>query len=90
MTGCYVLPERLEGEALISTRDDLLALRGADLELVGDAVEKLGGLALELLLGAFRTWREDGLTLRLVDPSSVLLAAMLTAPVVAPCGDPRS
>ena len=73
MAALHVLPERLEGAALAQTQAAVLALRGADLDLNGAEVSRLNGLGLELILSAFRTWREDGFRLRLTDPSPCLL-----------------
>ncbi|MBU1324689.1 MAG: STAS domain-containing protein [Alphaproteobacteria bacterium] len=73
MTSFHALPERLEGAGLIDARAAVLALRGADLDLSGAEVTRLNGMGLELILSAFRTWREDGFRLRLVDPSPCLL-----------------
>lgn len=75
MPGSYVLPARLEGEALETLRVDLLARRGGDLDLSGAEVARLNGLGLQALLSAFRTWREDGFRLRVADPSPTLLDA---------------
>ena len=73
MTALNILPERLEGAALAQAQAAILALRGADLDLNGAEVARLNGMGLELVLSAFRTWREDGFRLRLVDPSPCLL-----------------
>jgi chemotaxis protein CheX len=73
MTALHTLPERLEGAALTDLRTAVLALRGADLDLGGADVARLNGMGLELILSAFRTWREDGFRLRLIDPSPCLL-----------------
>lgn len=77
MTAVHSLPERLEGAALGEARDAILALRGADLDLSGSDVARLNGLGLELILSAFRTWREDGFRLRVVDPSPCLLESFV-------------
>lgn len=67
------LPKRLEGHALDPIKSQILAMRGHDLDLFGEEVERVNGLGVELLLASFRTWREDGLTLRIVDPSHALV-----------------
>ena len=73
MTALHPLPERLEGASLSEVKAAVLALRGADLDLGGADVTRLNGLGLELILSAFKTWREDGFRLRLIDPSPCLL-----------------
>lgn len=48
---------------------DLLALRGQPVVLDASGVERVGGLGLQVLLSARRTWRADGLELRVNHPS---------------------
>lgn len=79
----HALPARLEGGCLGASRDEILAFRGADLDLDGHAVTRLNGLGLELLLSAFHTWREDGFRLRLVDPSPCLVETFMRLDVRA-------
>lgn len=86
MTTSYVLPPRLEGDALDRLRGDLLARRGADLDLSGGEVQRLNGLGLQTLLSAFRTWREDGFRLRLTDPSPPLFDAFARLGLTAMAG----
>jgi chemotaxis protein CheX len=69
----YPLPAQLEGVSLAVVKTALLNLRGADLDVSGAAVERLNGMGVQLLMSAFQTWRDDGLSLRLVDPSPCLL-----------------
>lgn len=70
------LPARLEGAELPSLKAALLARRGQPLELDGQAVERINGLGLQLLLSAFQTWQADDRPLRLSDPSTPLLAIL--------------
>lgn len=86
MPAAYVLPSRLEGEVLDGLRRDLLARRGADLDLSGAEVQRLNGLGLQTLLSAFRTWREDGFSLRLTDPSPPLFEAFARLGLTAMAG----
>ena len=44
-------------------RDQLLALRGQSVIVDGSAVERLGGLCLQVLISAQQTWARDGLSL---------------------------
>jgi len=48
---------------------ELLARRGADLTLDASAVERLGGLCLQVLLAAKAAWNADGVNLKLASPS---------------------
>lgn len=73
MTALLGLPKKLEGTALEPLKSQILALRGQDLDLSGEDVERVNGLGVELLLATFRTWREDGLKLRIVEPTAVLM-----------------
>ena len=73
MTAVLGLPKRLEGNALEPLKEQILAMRGQDLDLAGDDVERVNGLGVELLLATFRTWREDGVKLRIVEPTTALM-----------------
>ena len=44
---------------------DLLARRGVDLTIDASAVDRIGGLCLQVLLSAKRTWQADGVNLKL-------------------------
>lgn len=70
------LPARFDAAAVPDLLERLLAERGADLTLDADEVEKITGPALQLLVSAFRTWREDGVRLRLSNPSPYLMTAL--------------
>lgn len=70
------LPGRLDASVVPDLLGSLRAARGADLTLDASQVEKIGGPALQLLASAFRTWREDGVRLRLSDPSPYLMTAL--------------
>lgn len=65
MTAALTLPPVLDLNAAAPLKADLLALRGQDVTLDGAAVERLGGLCLQVLLAAAKTWAEDDLNLRL-------------------------
>ncbi len=47
----------------------LLAHRHADLDLDASEVQRVGGLCLQVLLAAMRTWEADGSRLRIVNAS---------------------
>ena len=63
------LPGVLDMTAAAPLRDALLALRGAPLDLDASGVANLGGLCLQIILSATKTWDADGHPLRIVDPS---------------------
>lgn len=63
------LPGRMDASTLPETYADILRRRGADLDLEASQVDRFGAQALQLLLSAFSTWREDGFRLRILDPS---------------------
>lgn len=54
------LPASLDTAAAEPLKAALLGARGAPLTLDASEVERLGGLCLQLLLSARRTWAEDG------------------------------
>ena len=55
-------------------RDEILACKGADLEIDGSDVEFLSGLSVQVLLAAREMWRLDGVDFRIEDPSETLRA----------------
>lgn len=72
MTATVVLAPVLDLRAAEPLKGELLAARGQALTLDGSAVERLGGLCLQLLLSAIRTWRADGQALTFVNASEAL------------------
>ncbi|NBB15046.1 STAS domain-containing protein [Caulobacter sp. SLTY] len=69
----YTLPPVIDPASVGALRTDLLALRGEDLIVEGDAVQRIGGLGLQVLISAQRTWAADGHTLSLNQPSPSLI-----------------
>ena len=69
MTEALVLPPVLDIRAAEDLKTQLLALRGRPLAIDASAVERLGGLCLQVLLSARRTWDEDGQALSVAAPS---------------------
>ncbi len=65
MTASLMLAPVLDLNAAEPLKAELLACRGADLTIDGSAVDRLGGLCLQVLLSARRTWAADGVNLRL-------------------------
>ena len=73
-----VLPASLDIQQAAPLQARLLALRGQAVTLDGSAVERLGGLCLQVLLSAQCTWIGDGQTLR-ISPVSEAFARQWTA-----------
>ena len=72
------LPAVLDIRAAGTLRDDLLALRGSDITLDGGEVERIGGLCLQVLISARKTWDADGKGFSL-NPASAALNEQLAA-----------
>lgn len=69
MSAVIALPAVLDIQSAETLRAQLLGARGRPLTLDGSAVERLGGLCLQVLLSARQTWAADGHDL-VVDPAS--------------------
>jgi chemotaxis protein CheX len=63
------LPAILDLKAAAKLRDEFCAAKGGPLDVDASKVQRLGGLCLQVLLSAQRTWAVDGKPFRLVDPS---------------------
>lgn len=74
LTQVLQLPGRMDSTTLGGLCEALLEKRGGPLDLDGSAVDRIGGQGLQTILCAYRTWAEDGHSLRIVDPSEALLA----------------
>ena len=59
MTGSVALPAVLDIRAAGPLKAELLALRGQPVTLDASAVQRLGGLCLQVLLSARATWAAD-------------------------------
>lgn len=71
-----VLPPSLDVTAAAPLREQLLTLRGGPVALDASGVERLGGLCLQVLMAARRTWAADGLPLRLAAASDAFAAQL--------------
>ncbi|MBU1348164.1 MAG: STAS domain-containing protein [Alphaproteobacteria bacterium] len=61
MTAAHlVLPPVLDIQNAEPLRAELLTLRGRPVTIDGSAVERLGGLCLQVLISAQQTWARDG------------------------------
>lgn len=69
MTAAVVLPAVLDLRAAASLKSELLARRGGPLTLDASGVERLGGLSLQVLLSALKTWAADGCALTIAPAS---------------------
>ena len=66
------LPVVLDIRAAGPLRDDLLARRGSDIVLDGGEVERVGGLCLQVLISARKTWAADGKAFSLTPASDAM------------------
>jgi chemotaxis protein CheX len=64
-TSVVRLPETLDLNAAEPLRQALVEQRGRPLVLDGSQVARLGGLCLQVLVSAHKTWAEDGQEFRI-------------------------
>jgi len=69
MAASVVLPSVLDILYAEPLRTDLLGLRGQPVAIDASAVERLGGLCLQVLISAQQTWARDGQDLTIESPS---------------------
>lgn len=69
MSAVIALPAVLDLRAADPLKTQLLAVRGQDAAVDASAVERMGGLCLQVLLSALQTWRADGQALTFVNVS---------------------
>ena len=74
MSTVIALPAVLDLRAAEPLKAQLLAVRGQETALDASAVERLGGLCLQVLLSAIQTWRADGQTLAFVNVSEPMVS----------------
>jgi anti-anti-sigma regulatory factor len=65
----YALPAAINTANVVELRNALAERRGAPLGIDASAVERIGGLGLQLLLSASRTWSGDGQVFSILNPS---------------------
>jgi chemotaxis protein CheX len=63
------LPPILDVKAASQLRDEFCAAKGGPLDVDASKVQRLGGLCLQVLVSAQRSWAVDGKPFRVVDPS---------------------
>jgi chemotaxis protein CheX len=73
------LPAVLDTVAAPPLLAEVRALRGAPLSVDASAVERLGGLCLQVLLAAEAQWQSDGAAFAVVEPSDAFLDALRLA-----------
>jgi chemotaxis protein CheX len=86
MTATLALAPVLDIRAAEPLQASLLALRGQPVVLDAAQVERLGGLCLQVLLSARRTWEADGQTLTLA-PDNAAFTDQWAAFGAAPFSD---
>lgn len=71
-THTVTLPAIVDVRAAEPLKAELLALRGQPVTIDASAVERLGGLGLQVLMSAVRTWRADGQDLIFINVSEAM------------------
>lgn len=66
------LPAILDIRAAEPLKSDLMLYRGHAVTLDASSVERLGGLCLQILLSAVKTWKADGQALIFLNVSQAL------------------
>jgi chemotaxis protein CheX len=77
------LAPNLDLQAAEPLRAELMVLRGRPLSIDASQVSRLGGLCLQVLISAQKTWAEDGLPLSVDEPSAAFTEQL------ASFGDPE-
>ncbi len=73
ITGTVVtLPAIVDVRAAEPLKAELMAVRGQPVTVDAASVERLGGLGLQVLMSAVRTWRADGQVLTFINVSDAL------------------
>jgi len=73
-------PSAIDLASITALRDALLERRTTDLIIDVSAVEKIGGLGVQVLIAAADAWSQDGRTLTIVNGSEAFLETLrLTA-----------
>lgn len=63
------LPAALDYSSAKSVAEDLIAKRGSPIEIDANLVTRVGGLGLQVLLAAQKTWHSEGLELKIINRS---------------------
>ncbi len=76
----------LDLNAAVPLRSLILMHRGQDLDLDAAAVERIGGLCLQVLLAARQTWLADQKTMRIINITETCQDALLLTQAGAALG----
>jgi len=68
-----VLPDSCDSSSAVAIKDLLVARRGAPLVVDAGQVNRVGVQALQVLIAAAHTWRADGQSYAVTNPSPALL-----------------
>jgi chemotaxis protein CheX len=69
----FVLPDSCDSSSAAAIKELLVARRGAPLVVDAGQVSRVGVQTLQVLLAAAHTWRADGQSYAVTNPSSALL-----------------
>lgn len=72
MTRVVALTGKPDHVSLAAFRDELLEHRGTALSVDVSGVERIGALALEVMMSAARQWKDDGTEFAVIGSSPVL------------------
>jgi chemotaxis protein CheX len=75
-TGRLDLPEVLDTAAAPALADSLRSIRGAPVELNAEEVRRVGGLCVQVLVSAAKSWEADGTKLTVKNPSPEMTEAL--------------
>jgi chemotaxis protein CheX len=70
------LPEVLDLNAAAPLAGELLSYRGGDLAADASRVQRIGGQAIQVLMSARMSWEQDGMKLRIVNPSAAFTSVV--------------
>ncbi|MHC3126374.1 chemotaxis protein CheX [Brevundimonas sp. GN22] len=66
------LPAVIDLRTVEQLKADLMAQRGHPVALDASSVERVGGLGVQLLLSAIKTWQADGKSLTFINVSNAM------------------
>lgn len=72
----YELPAVLDTSAAATILKEFKARRGRSIEIDAGQVQRVGALALQVLVSAELTWAKDGMAIALTNPTKELMSAL--------------